>query len=256
MVDTKITSTPPPTRTRAQILTFLATKGPIVDPSGHANRKLRDSLGFDGSTGAFTQMLAAMDQAGLVQRTIKGRRTYSIQLGPAAQNFADAEPREAAPPQAAPPQAVPGTAVERAEPQSKQFDYDEMAAAVLRSLGRLLTAAPAATQVIPERSVTPSASQRRIVNLERTVTALEKDLARTRAERNEALERTAQLQQRLESAEKNVELLRERSRPRRAQPRAQLDEEEAMILRRLSQRGETRPPSTGAPPSVPGWPRP
>ncbi len=265
MVDTSISTTPVTSLTRAQILTFLATNGPILDASGHANRRLRDALGFAGSTGAFTQMLAAMDQSGLLQRNIKGRRTYSIQLGPAARSIRSevVQPGYQSPPEAALPAVPERPPALPAVPDQGQLDYDGIAVSLLRALGKILGSVPPGDQPVQaERpSATTGAAQRRILNLERTIVALEKDLARARAERNEAEEKSTQLQQQLQLAERNADLLRERAGGRgprqrpRMEEKAPLDEEETLMLQRLSQRsgGSDKGPKNPAP--VPGWPR-
>lgn len=278
---------PTASRTRARILTYLASVGSVTDPSGHANKVLREALGFTGSTGAFTQMLASMDQAGLLAREVKGRRTYRIALGAAAGVPINAADRAMG-------RAPAGDGGTRMDPSltklpsqsparsdasaagGDSLDYDELAFALLRSVASLLrgVAAPEEAPEAASPNLSSAASNRRIVNLERTVTSLERDLARARAERNEIAEERTQLKAQLEAAEKNLEVLRERVGPRRPDARTRLGDDEALILRRLSQRSpgsreQTRPsdpvptdlPRSSArsypakPEPVPGWPR-
>lgn len=280
-------------RTRAQILTYLASVGVVADPSGHANRKLRDALGFSGSTGAFTQMLAAMDQGQLIERQVKGRRTYTIRLGAAAgvRNPAPAaqaqtvvgehDPlsatvsRETSPPwfrgEAAASGGADGSGTQ-AQSAIREvengLDYDELATSLLRAVARTLGNRAAGD----DRSGGAGGAgmaQRRIVNLERTVVSLEKELAKVRAEKSELLERNNQLQAQVAAAEHNLEVLGQRGGRRRPDARARLDDEEAQLLRRLTRKlpdGEaaTSAPASSAGPAspgpatpggVPGWPR-
>jgi hypothetical protein len=85
---------------RTRIRQFLATSGPIVDPSGYATGVLKDAIGYTGSSVAFIQLIAAMDRDGEIEREIRGKRTYKIEgvgvpptpslgaLAPAAQSSA------------------------------------------------------------------------------------------------------------------------------------------------------------------------
>ncbi len=276
------TTTPLASRTRAQILTYLASAGVVTDPSGHANRKLRDALGFSGSTGAFTQMLAAMDQGQLIERHVRGRRTYSIQLGPAAGvPSASPQPQTSFAPQGA---HSPGEGLrtanagsnggernageEAAAPRESAvrelegaLDYDELASSLLKAVARTL-----AGRLGGEERPAGGAgmAQRKIVNLERTVASLERELAKLRAEKGELAERNNQLQAQVSAAEHNLEVLGQRSGRRRPDARARLDDEDAQLLRRLTRKlpdgesGLTRPASTtaaGREGGVPGWPR-
>jgi hypothetical protein len=64
---------------RTRIRQFLATSGPVVDPSGYATSLLKDAVGYSGSPVAFIQLIAAMDRDGEIQREIVGKRTYRIE---------------------------------------------------------------------------------------------------------------------------------------------------------------------------------
>ena len=63
---------------RARIRQFLATSGPVVDPSGYATGVLKDAIGYSGSSVAFIQLIAAMDREDEIEREIRGKRTYRI----------------------------------------------------------------------------------------------------------------------------------------------------------------------------------
>ena len=64
---------------RTRIRQYLATSGPIVDPSGYATSLLKDAVGYTGSAVAFIQLIAAMDRDGEIEREISGKRTYKIE---------------------------------------------------------------------------------------------------------------------------------------------------------------------------------
>jgi hypothetical protein len=63
---------------RARIRQFLATGGPIVDSSGFATGILKERIDYSGSSVAFIQLIAAMEQKGEIVREIRGKRTYKI----------------------------------------------------------------------------------------------------------------------------------------------------------------------------------
>lgn len=64
---------------RTRIRQYLATAGPVVDPSGYATSMLKEAVGYTGSSVAFIQLIAAMDRDGEIKREIVGKRTYKIE---------------------------------------------------------------------------------------------------------------------------------------------------------------------------------
>ena len=72
----------PARRTRAigirdRVLTYLAS-GEVSDPKGMAAAVLADGVGYPGSSAAFAQLLSGMERSGLIERQIRGKRTYRI----------------------------------------------------------------------------------------------------------------------------------------------------------------------------------
>lgn len=61
-------------------LTILATKGPLHDKSGLASNRLAKHMRWKMSSGALSNLVNAMVDAGLVTRESRGRRTFSIAL--------------------------------------------------------------------------------------------------------------------------------------------------------------------------------
>jgi hypothetical protein len=63
--------------TREAVLSCLAD-GEISDPAGMASTVLAEAVGYPGSSAAFAQLLSGMERAGLIEREIRGKRTYRI----------------------------------------------------------------------------------------------------------------------------------------------------------------------------------
>ncbi len=70
--------------TRDRIMAHLAQVGEVSDHTGKASTMLAATIGYPGSSVAFAQLLTGMERAGLIQREIRGKRTYRIIPGPAA----------------------------------------------------------------------------------------------------------------------------------------------------------------------------
>jgi hypothetical protein len=85
-------------------MAHLARVGEVSDHTGKASTMLAATIGYPGSSIAFAQLLTGMERAGLIQREIRGKRTYRIIPGPAA------PPPEALTQPAAAPGARPGAA--------------------------------------------------------------------------------------------------------------------------------------------------
>lgn len=123
---------------RTRIRQFLATAGPVVDPSGYATGVLKDAIGYSGSPVAFIQLVAAMDREGEITRDIRGKRTYRIEgvgVPPVASVGAVTPAGSVAAPLAT--VAVPGQ-------PTIEIDYRKLAKALVREL---LTETAAAAQV-------------------------------------------------------------------------------------------------------------
>ncbi len=63
--------------TRDRVLSYLAD-GEISDPKGMASTVLAEAVGYPGSSAAFAQLLSGMERSGLIEREIRGKRTYRI----------------------------------------------------------------------------------------------------------------------------------------------------------------------------------
>ncbi len=65
-------------------MAHLARVGEVSDHTGKASTMLAATVGYPGSSVAFAQLLTGMERAGLIEREIRGKRTYRIIPGPAA----------------------------------------------------------------------------------------------------------------------------------------------------------------------------
>jgi hypothetical protein len=70
--------------TREKIIGYLAEAGELYDENGMASTQLAAAVGYPGSSVAFAQLLSGMERSGLIEREVRGKRTYRIRLGPAA----------------------------------------------------------------------------------------------------------------------------------------------------------------------------
>src|ERR1700745_4510606 len=69
--------------TRNRIMSHLALTGDIRDEAGMASTVLAAEVGYPGSSIAFAQLLSGMERSGLIEREVRGKRTYRIRGGPA-----------------------------------------------------------------------------------------------------------------------------------------------------------------------------
>jgi len=80
-------------RQRDRVMSYLRATGEVSDQGGLASTALAEAVGYPGSSLAFAQLLSAMERSGLIEREVRGRRTYRITLAPAAAGPArDREP--------------------------------------------------------------------------------------------------------------------------------------------------------------------
>jgi hypothetical protein len=69
--------------TRERIIAYLTEGGALSDINGMASTQLAAAVGYPGSSVAFAQLLSGMERSGLIEREVRGKRTYRISLGPA-----------------------------------------------------------------------------------------------------------------------------------------------------------------------------
>src|SRR5713226_3850183 len=69
--------------TREHIVAYLTELHELFDANGMASTRLAAAVGYPGSSVAFAQLLSGMERSGLIEREVRGKRTYRISLGPA-----------------------------------------------------------------------------------------------------------------------------------------------------------------------------
>jgi hypothetical protein len=206
---------------RNRIVEYLAQHGAVADSSGKATSVLKKAIGYEGTDAGFTQVVAAMAKAGLLNRQIRGKRTYRITNSANNGRSAGA-----------------GNGTDGEGP----MDYDELAAALLAQVTR---AAAAPTDV----SESATWARRRLEQLEARNAALQRDVARANAETESIAAERDILQTQLEAAQHNLSLLTERlQEPRRPphQGRAaeRLGPDEQTLLNQLRHRRPARATSS------------
>lgn len=229
---------------RTRVNEYLASNGPIEDDGGRATNILKEAIDYQGTTLGFSQLLMAMTKAGEIEREVRGKRTYRVAATsgrrasgaaakPARKGQAVAIPAVEA--ESAPAPSIPKTApVSKGASSLTQpavsfdSDYEELAAALLARVTRIIAGAPAESP--------PPSSRRRLDRLEVSNSQLQRELTRARAERDSALAECQQLRDQLATAQNNLDLLTERSGDRKhLRPRAfdRLSDEERALLRQL-----------------------
>ena len=130
--------------TRDRIIAHLALVAEIADGGGMASTRLAEAVGYPGSSVAFAQLLSGMERDGLINREVRGKRTYRITLS--------AQPARLAADSGRPDNtALP--AVKVAFPAV--IDYDELADRVIMRLLRRLTEMSPAELAMLERLLVP-----------------------------------------------------------------------------------------------------
>jgi len=116
--------------TREHVIGYLTETGELFDSSGMASTRLATAVGYPGSSVAFAQLLSGMERSGLIEREVRGKRTYRIRLGPTAGRTAPDEM-----------DGAHGLAPLDAAAAAASFDYDELARRLLVQVVRRLGAA-------------------------------------------------------------------------------------------------------------------
>src|ERR1700721_1282270 len=130
--------------TREHIVAYLADTRELLAPGGMASTRLAAAVGYPGSSVAFAQLLSGMERSGLIERDVRGKRTYRITLreGPdqAAAGGSAAGGLSAAGDAAARAGGASGVrgGAGMLGPGSAGFDYDELARRLLAQVVRRL----------------------------------------------------------------------------------------------------------------------
>src|SRR5690348_2584593 len=199
-----------------------------------ASTRLAAAVGYPGSSVAFAQLLSGMERSGLIEREVRGKRTYRIRLGPVAIAGSGGAgglggsarmPLQSAMPRMA--GAAAGIAAAGGIPAAGTagFDYDELARRLLVQVVRRLAAAD------------PEAGQPAPSELQQTVTGLEYELATAWTKHGKLAEENVRLREQLSAAQRSLAQAAERVR--RLPVSTGLDSSEVVLLQRLLTSAET-----------------
>jgi len=206
--------------TRERIVAYLAETGELFDANGMASTQLAAAVGYPGSSVAFAQLLSGMERSGLIEREVRGKRTYRIGLGPARSGATRVVSRITTGVSAAGP-AGPGTA---------GFDYDELARRLLVQVVRRLAATDAEASA-RDRSAADQAAHPDRLALQETVSGLEYELATAWTKHGKLAEENVRLREQLKAAQRSLALAAEQVR--RLPAGTDLNSREVMLLQRL-----------------------
>jgi hypothetical protein len=195
-----------------------------------ASTALAEAIAYPGSSIAFAQLLSGMERSGLIEREIRGKRTYRISPGRAAAAPARAG---AAPQRRARPVAGPGgaqvAAAERGAEGTEEFDYDELARRLLLQVVQRISTLPVEGPEPAEDAAPGEGADD--VSLARAVAGLEQKLASIRSKQRRLTEENAKLREQLRAAQESLAQAQERAA---ADPAAvRLDSAEIRLLERL-----------------------
>jgi hypothetical protein len=220
--------------TREHIIAYLADTQELFDPGGMASTRLAAAVGYPGSSVAFAQLLSGMERSGLIERDVRGKRTYRIRMVPvagadqaAAGDLAvagdllpagDLAAADDAAARAGGSSGVRGLAGMLGPGSAAGFDYDELARRLLTQVVRRLAGTDAA--VVPD-----------LTTLRETVAGLEHELADAWTKHGKLAEENVRLREQLRTAEQSLALARESLR--RLPIAADLDSAEVLLLQRL-----------------------
>jgi hypothetical protein len=202
----------------------------LFDANGMASTRLAAAVGYPGSSVAFAQLLSGMERSGLIEREVRGKRTYRIRLGPVTIAGPGGAARLAGPFPGAVPRVAsgpPGLAAAGGIPAAGTagFDYDELARRLLVQVVRRLAAAdPEAGQPDAGQPAGPS-------ELQQAVTGLEYELATAWTKHGKLAEENVRLREQLSAAQRSLALAAERVR--KVPVSTGLDSSEVVLLQRL-----------------------
>jgi hypothetical protein len=204
--------------TRERVIAYLTEVGSLSDVNGMASTQLAAAVGYPGSSVAFAQLLSGMERSGLIEREVRGKRTYWISPGP-AQAAATTRAAEMGPASGATGAGAGGAAA------GVGFDYDELARRLLVQVVRRLAATdPEASP--PDRPAPADQSA-----LQQTVSGLEHELATAWSKHGKLAEENVRLREQLRAAQRSLALAAEQVR--RLPVSTDLDSSEVVLLQRL-----------------------
>ena len=259
--------------TREHIIAYLTEVNELCDANGMASTQLAAAVGYPGSSVAFAQLLSGMERSGLIEREVRGKRTYRINLGPAHAIGPGGAARASGIsgiPEVAMAVGVSGAAGIGGSGGvggevgsgigAAGFDYDELARRLLVQVVRRLAAAepvashqdrsapdrltpdpsapdPLASDPLAPDRLAPDRLAPDWLALQETVTGLEYELATAWSKHGKLAEENVRLREQLRAAQRSLALAAERIR--RLPASTDLDRSEVVFLQRLLVSGGT-----------------
>jgi hypothetical protein len=206
--------------TRERITAYLAEAGELFDANGMASTQLAAAVGYPGSSVAFAQLLSGMERSGLIERDVRGKRTYRIGLGPAQGGAARVVSG-----------VTPGVSTAgSAGRETTGFDYDELARRLLVQVVRRLAATDAEASTL-DRSAPDQPAPPDQLALQETVSGLKYELATAWTKHGKLAEENVRLREQLKAAQRSLALAAEQVRG--LPVGADLTSHEVMLLQRL-----------------------
>lgn len=229
--------------TRDRIMTHLLAIGEVSDTGGKASTELAAAIGYPGSSVAFAQLLTGMERSGLIEREIRGKRTYRIApTGAAGQGGAAASGRATRTGPSRPGQASavaagsarvgsagagPGAAIAarragqhpgaddatgRGLAVGVDVDYDELARRLLVQVVQRLAVSPGGPLPGEEDGdvAEPAVSGQGAATLEKAVASLEQKLASATSRQRRLTAENAKLREQLRAAQQSLAEAQER----------------------------------------------
>ena len=219
--------------TRERFIAYLAETGELFDANGMASTQLAAAVGYPGSSVAFAQLLSGIERSGLIEREVRGKRTYRIGLGPARAARPGGAARATG--RTAPVGAMAGASAgpsAGAGGAAGGFDYDELARRLLVQVVRRLAATDGGASGLKGSAAAagqPTASDPSV--LQETVSSLKYELATAWTKHGKLAEENVRLREQLKAAQRSLAMAAEQVR--RLPTGTDLNSNEVMLLQRL-----------------------
>ena len=206
--------------TRDRVMSHLAASGEIRDATGMASTALAEAIGYPGSSVAFAQLLSGMERSGLIEREVRGKRTYRIAAagaaGAAGPGSAMAAPRGSqrrGRQPTGPDDDAGGRGLAVAAGRAADLDYDELARRLLVQVVQRLAISPgggtaggdlAEPAGAGPAGAGPAGAGQSGAALQRTVASLEQKLASVQSKQRRLTAENAKLREQLQAAQQSM----------------------------------------------------
>jgi hypothetical protein len=222
-------------------MSHLAASGEIRDATGMASTALAEAIGYPGSSVAFAQLLSGMERSGLIEREVRGKRTYRITAagaaGAAGRGSALAAPRASqrrGRQPTGPDDDADGRDLAVAAGVA-DLDYDELARRLLVQVVQRLAIPPVdgteGGDLAEPAGAGPAGAGPSGAALQRTVASLEQKLATAASKQRRLTAENAKLREQLQAAQQS--LAEAEARDSAGSIARRFDTAEVLLLERL-----------------------